>query len=348
MPITYTHRWDADNAVDYYWVYNSDLNNSHSTLASLTGSGVPYELDAWTGRIAPIVNYTTITSNDTTAQRQRFNVWFDLKSNQSTIVAFAPEGFFADIPVPPVHVIESDVEFFNVSADGSAIIARTIRKDTPSQQSPTISLSNGTNVTLESSSSSTALPASFDLGPWNLTVQDWLPNPDPWNNYSSVFSYHYFILDELIPWYNISGLQNVSGVGTYEAEFAWPPSSSTNTSTAAADGAYLDLSGPLLNTLRIYINDQWTGPVDVTNPIVDIGPFLLTSLSASNSSTNNESAKKQTVRIETPSTLRNRLIQVNVTQSWEQAKYSKTYGGQPYGLVNPVRVVPYREVRIGV
>lgn len=307
-PVLCVHRWDAENSVGYYWVYNSDIYAPHATEASLSGEGVPYLLDAWTGKISPILNYT--------AAGDRFNLWFDLKSNQSTIVAFAPNGFFADITVPNVHVTETEAEYLVYSAIDNALTARTATNSTHS-----VSLSDGRNYTFDSAAS---LPASSELGPWNLTVQDWQPGPDSTTNYTSMFTYHHVILDRLIPWYNISGLQNTSGIGIYITQFSWLPSNATA-------GAFLDL-GPVLNTVRLWVNEQWTGPIDVTDAVVDVGPYLVQGL-------NN-------LKIETASTLRNRLLQVNVTQSWEQSQYAVSYGGQPYGLVAPVRLIPYRELVI--
>lgn len=307
-PILYVHRWDADNSVDYYWVYNSDLYQSHATEASLKGNGIPFALNPWTGVVTPILNYTS--------SGELFNIWFDLKSNQSTIVAFAPKAFFPDVTVPDVHVINSNVEYLNISSDGSDLIGKTTQN-----LSHVIALSDGRFFTSESS---THLPSSFELGPWNLTVQDWQPGPDPWTNYSSTFAYHQLVLQELIPWYNMTGLENTSGIGTYETQFTWAP----NNATA---GAFLDL-GPVLNTVRAWVNNQWTGPIDVTDAVIDIGSYLVNG-------TNH-------IKIETSSTLRNRLLQVNVTQSWEEAEYSAAYGGQPYGLTAPVTVIPYRATRI--
>lgn len=307
-PILYTHRLDKDHLIDYYWVYNSDLNNSHATEASLRGSGVPYTLNAWTGVISPIVNYTTVG--------ERFNLWFDLKSNQSTIVALAPSGFFPNVTIPPAHVVNSTVESLDISSDGTYLIAKSAQ-NTPQK----IALSNNRTSTLIFD---TPLPSQSALGPWDLTVQDWQPGPDPWTNYSSIFTYHNLTLEELIPWYNITGLESTSGIGIYTTNFTWS-SESVNT------GAWLDL-GPVFNTVKLFVNNQWTGPIDVTDAVVDIGGYL-------KNGTNH-------IKIETASTLRNRLLQVNVTQSWEQAKYATTYGGQPYGLSAPVTLIPYREYRV--
>lgn len=309
-PILYTHRLDKENLVDYYWVYNSDLNKSHATKASLRGSGVPYTLNAWTGVINPIVNYTRIG--------ERFNLWFDLKSNQSSIVAFAPVGFFSHVTIPAAHVVNSTVEYLDISSEGNYLVAKSAQ--IISQE---ITLSDGRSFTFDLD---TPLPSQTTLGPWNLVVQDWLPGPDPWTNYSSIFTYHHLSLDELIPWYNITGLEHTSGIGTYTTNFTW---------TAESDntGAWLDL-GPVFNTVKLFVNDEWTGPIDVTDAVIDIGGYL-------KNGTNH-------IDIETSSTLRNRLIQVNLTQSWEQAKYATTYGGQPYGLSAPVTLIPYRKHRIAL
>lgn len=309
-PILFTHRLDKENLVDYYWVYNSDLNNSHATEASLRGSGVPYTLNAWTGVINPIVNYTTTG--------ERFNLWFDLKSNQSTIVAFAPVGFFSNVTIPAAHVVNSTVENLDISSDGTYLVAKSAQNT-----SQKITLSDSRSLTFNVD---TPLPSPITLGPWHLTIQDWLPGPDPWTNYSSIFSYHHVSLDEPIAWYNITGLEHTSGIGTYTANFTW-------TANSVNTGAWLDL-GPVFNTVKLFVNKQWTGPIDVTDAVVDIGAYL-------RNGTNR-------IKIETASTLRNRLLQVNVTQSWEQAKYATTYGGQPYGLSAPVTLIPYREYRIAL
>lgn len=309
-PILYVHRLDTLNSVHYYWVYNSDIYASHATQASLTGDGIPYLLDAWTGKVTAILNYTT--SGD------RKNLWFDLKSNQSTIVAFAPYGFFEDVTVPSVHVTRTEADDLVLSPDGHTLTARSA-----TNTSHSVTLSDDRNYTFDPASS---LPPSSELGPWNLTIQDWQPGPDPKTNYSSVITYHHLILDKLIPWYNISGLQDTSGIGTYTTKFTWLPRNTTA-------GAVLNL-GPVLNTIRLWVNERWTGPVDVTDAEVDIGEYLVRGVNS--------------VKIETSSTLRNRLLQVNISQSWEQSQYAASYGGQPYGLVAPVTLIPYRELAISL
>lgn len=309
-PILYIHRVDVENHVDYYWAYNSDIYQDHATIASMKGTGIPYTLDAWTGIIAPILNYTT--SGD------RFNIWIELRSNQSTILAFAPKGFFPNTQTPDIHVVKTNAEYLSYSASSQSIIARS-----SSHGQKAITMSNGNAFTLHGFEEQ-IIP--LELGLWNLTIQDWLPNPDRFNNYTSIFQYHNLTLDRLIPWYNISGLYSTSGLGTYTTQFTWNPTKDIN-------GALIDL-GPVFNTIRLWVNGHWTGPIDITDATADITPFLING--------------QNDVKIEVSSTLRNRLLQVNVTQSWEQSQYASSYGGQPYGLSAPVKLIPFTEIEISI
>lgn len=314
-PILYVHRVDEKNSADFFWAYNSDIYNHHATEAafSVSSGRLPYRLNAWTGQVTPIVNYTF--------GEGRLRTWIDLRSNASTIITFAEPGYFADVEVPSSHVIATDCEEFLYSPAASAIIARSTIG-----ASHAVELSDNRTVFLDISEAALTLRT---LGPWQLAIQDWLPNSDPFGNYTSVFVYHNYTLDELVPWYNISSaLANTSGVGTYTSQFSWPFANNT-----AAAGAYIDL-GYVFMTARLYINNRWVGPIDVYSPLVDVGPFLVSG--------SNE------VRIEVSTTLRNRLLQGNVTQSWEQANYSAEYGPQAYGLTTPVVVKPYGQVEIPV
>jgi hypothetical protein len=62
--------------------------------------------------------------NYTVSKDNRFNIWMDLKSNQSTIIAFAPEGFFGQILVPPVHVVKTNVPDLRFSSSKKTVTAR--------------------------------------------------------------------------------------------------------------------------------------------------------------------------------------------------------------------------------
>lgn len=263
--------------MDYFWAYNSDIYTDHATEVSIKSHGTPYNLDSWTGQITPILNYTS--------DGNRFKLWVELRSNQTTILAFAPRDFFQDVIVPEVHVVPTDFQYLNFSAPENEIVARDI-VDSDHQ----ITLSNGSVIELKSPGS---LQASTVLKQWNLNVQDWQSGPAPKLNYTSVYTHHQYNLTELIPWPDITGPANTSGIGIYTTQFTWSPNGSTA-------GAYLDL-GPVFMTMRLWINSKWAGPIDVQDAIVDISPYLARGVND--------------VKVEVSTTLRNRLLAVNVAQS---------------------------------
>jgi hypothetical protein len=205
-PIIYVHRWDKPNDVDYFWAYNSDIYTDHTTEVSIKAHGIPYNLDSWTGQITPILNYTS--------GGNRYKLWVQLRSNQTTILAFAPRGFFHDVIIPEVHVVSTDFQHLNFSVLENKIIARdTI--DTDHQ----ITLSNGSVTSVFELKSTGSLQALTVLQQWGLIVQDRQPGPSPKQNYTSLYTYHQYNLTELIPWPNITGLVNTSGIGTYTTQF---------------------------------------------------------------------------------------------------------------------------------
>jgi hypothetical protein len=212
-----------------------------------------------------------------------------------------------------VHVVKTNVPDLRFSPSTKTITARGY----PGNTDYSIQLSNGHQYSLNAKTSAGShLSGPTVLGPWNLTVEDWQPGPGPKKNYTSVFTYHSIILNStLIPWYNISGLENTSGIGVYTTNFSWPPSLPQNNNASATSdiaGSYLSLHRPIFHTARIHINGQQTSPLDVDDPVTDISPFLTNGMNA--------------VRIDVSSTLRNRLLVFNNTQSWEQSQYSGSYG----------------------
>lgn len=123
---------------------------------------------------------------------------------------------------------------------------------------------------------------------------------------------HTLDLDGLAPWHDLPGLEDVSGVGTYAA-------------TVELDGpAYLEL-GEVTDTCRVRVNGRALDPVDLLHPVVDLGPHVKRG--------------RNTIEVEVATPLGNRLRQSDPS----------VYGSlprQPYGLLGPVRLVPYGEARI--
>ncbi|WP_433472734.1 glycosyl hydrolase [Spirillospora sp. CA-142024] len=121
---------------------------------------------------------------------------------------------------------------------------------------------------------------------------------------------HDLKLDALTAWPDIPELADVSGIGTYTTTVNW----------AGDGGAVLDL-GEVFDTCRVTVNGHRL-PVSVIVPAVDVGPYLRRGAN--------------TIEVGVATTLNNRL----------RVSDPAVYGGaarQKYGLIGPVRLVPYGE-----
>lgn len=248
----YTYwREDANMSTTYVFVYNdgwdSELGQGSST-GSITfeTTGVPYQYDAWTGTVNPILAYQQSESTTTIST--------SLAGNQTTIIAFHHNETLETSS----HAIALPPEVFSASSDKNAM---TIKAGNASQP---VLFSNGTAVTLP-------VPAApVQLTNWALIVEAWNPPADLEADQTkpslSNFTYN---ITSLRPWNAISDeLRNVSGRGFYSTSFDWPPTNGT------ADGGMLHL-GAIVNTARAWVNGHQVPPLDPTNATADVGAFLV-------------------------------------------------------------------------
>ncbi|MEU8122318.1 glycosyl hydrolase [Spirillospora sp. NPDC049024] len=80
-----------DGPTNYYYLYNQ-TNTANAQNITLTGDGVPYRLDTWTGEITPIREYTSGRGTVTVPVR--------LAANDATVIAVTPrhDGTFTGRP----------------------------------------------------------------------------------------------------------------------------------------------------------------------------------------------------------------------------------------------------------
>lgn len=321
----YTYwRSDPTTNTDYIFVYNDAMHTPQGQGSSegsieFQSTKIPYEYNAWTGEKKPILTYTA--TNTSTI------IPFRLAGNQSTIVAFEPasEGN-ATAPVQGSNITEG-VLGYDVK-DGKTIIKLG------SAASPTTS--SGGSKTLA------ATPAApFTLSSWNLMVEHWDPPKDLYNYTYGALKYNTtHNLPSLVPWSDISGLQNVSGRGYYSTTFNWPPTANSS-SNATADGAFIDF-GFVYHTLRAYVNGHQLPPLDVTQARTDMKGYLMEGLN--------------TVEAVVATPLGNVLRPI-----WGQLMSSGEGPGSPdagpqngfvpppqgkYGLQAEVVIIPYTEVEV--
>ncbi|GAA2073735.1 glycosyl hydrolase [Actinomadura alba] len=162
-----------------------------------------------------------------------------------------------------------------------------------------------------------ALPEALTLASWRLEVEDWRPGGSPTE---TVTQTQQVALDSLKPWSDIPGLEDVSGVGVYRTtvhlDAGW----------TRRHGAYLHL-GEVTDTCRVRVNGRALPAVDQLNPVLDIGAQLRSGAN--------------TIEVEVATTLNNRL----------RVSDPGVYGNatrQRYGLLGPVRLVPYEEVTVRI
>ncbi|MGI5282367.1 glycosyl hydrolase [Nonomuraea polychroma] len=142
--------------------------------------------------------------------------------------------------------------------------------------------------------------------PEPVVLSSWRLEVEDWRPEGTIA--HRLDLDRLTPWSVIPELADVSGIGRY------------TTDVHVEGGAYLDL-GEVTDTCRVLVDGRRLDPVNQLNPVVDLG----------------RGARTLQVDVATP--LGNRL----------RVADPAVYGGlarQPYGLVGPVRLVPYGEARV--
>ena len=159
-----------------------------------------------------------------------------------------------------------------------------------------------------------AVPDPVALTRWDLTLEDWQPGASA--TQTTVTERH-ASLDPLVPWTSVPGLEDVSGIGRYattvDLDSSW-----------RGTGAYLEL-GTVFDTFRVFVNGDRVPPSSVLTPRVDLGTRLVVG--------------RNRLEIEVPSTLFNRL----------RVATPSVFGSSPrqsYGLVGPLRLVPYREADV--
>ncbi|WP_435741958.1 glycosyl hydrolase [Nocardioides sp. SYSU DS0663] len=238
--------------VTYDFVYNrtGKVVNEKLTLA---GTGTPYRLNTWTGRIEPIGEYTTKAGATTVEVR--------VAPYDKVVIALAKKSARLG-PRPALHATSS-------SAEVAGATKRTLVLRATSNGRYTTRLSNGSKRTTKVR----GLAASQDLDTWTLTAQTWTPGA---NQYTTVKTDQPGVTvtageDGKLPsWREILAPVNLatsSGVGTYAATVTLPKS------WKSKDGAYLDL-GDVIDTVSVTVNGKGVVVNQSDRGRIDLGKAL--------------------------------------------------------------------------
>jgi hypothetical protein len=321
-------RFDAASNTNYYFLYNqgaeqisgaggrmfdspascrsaqnnpcAGTGNPIDQLVTLEGAGAPYLLDAWSGKITPIAQYTTDGTHVTLRVK--------LGRDASAILALTANP--SHFGVTPARVYVTSTTADSAVQVGDRVVVRATKAGSYEAR-----LSDRSSVAAKIE----AVPAPIDLtnAAWHLDAEDWQPaKPYGTTGLEGTETRKVPVsvnLAALKPWPDIPELANASGVGVYSATFNLP--STWN----ASHGATLSL-GQVVDSFSLTINDR-NVPIDQHQATADVGPYLKAG------------ANKIVVRVAT--TLNNRLSALN-----EQVKARgviKAYGLTGPVILTPYR-----------
>lgn len=320
--------WRSDGPVSYLFLYNRGPSAIFNVSVEASDDVAPNQLDAWTGTQEAVAIYSRSAG--------RLHLQVSLRQSQTTILTFgaaagAPRDHILSHSQNVVGARYGSDDKISVVVDDAAAGSVTL-SDGSSKPIPALAQANNNTTT--------TLPA-IEVGPWNLTLQSWVPGSDVSKSESVKQTLDLGPQGVLVPWSEMPAMQNVSGVGIYTATFERPGGPSQQLPGSGEDAVTVIEFGPVLNTLRAWINGRQLPAVDVFGGApVDISQYLVAPGGGPNS-----------IRVEVASTLFNAVkarvdfvktngVGPNMPQFYTAAPW------QPHGLVGPVRVRTLRKVTL--
>lgn len=237
------HNVDGNN--DYYYLYNPSSQPITQTI-TFDAEGTPYELNAWDGSIQPVALYQQKSGQTT--------ITVTVPAYGTCLYAFTSDQL-TEYPIPSVHAVQSDCEV-DYNEDGELV---AVLED---NETHTVVLSDGTVKTVTGKGQHQ--PVSINS--WTLSVESWHPGDDPSNNaIIAKTMLEPVSMETLIPWRDIQGMENVSGIGRY---------STTVTMETVADHVVFDLGKVANSSFRIAVNGMDLPPANQFDTKVDLAPYL--------------------------------------------------------------------------
>jgi hypothetical protein len=236
---------------NYYFVYNR-VDTPVDEELRLTGTGIPYRLDATTGRIAPIAAYTREGSTVTLRVR--------LEADDAALYTLSARAL--DGAPQPRLALASLSGGDTVYSGRNIVVRSTVNGEVRGR------LSTGKSFVARIAG---ALPEQ-PLNTWSLTVDGWSRGPnvtDPLHTSYGPLTVSADAQGMLPPWTAIAALRTVSGIGTYTTTVTLPDDWAPK-----GQGAYLSL-GKATDMARLWINGQSAGalnPNDMSR--IDVSRFL--------------------------------------------------------------------------
>ncbi|UPK96040.1 hypothetical protein LCI18_006975 [Fusarium solani-melongenae] len=305
--------WRATDTVDMVYLYNRGPKETFHLSFEVSKDKLPYRLNAWTGEQEPMFVYQR-TKGDNAI---RLSV--SLSESQTTILAFHPAQ-----AKPRLHVVSHSDNIVAVRQQDRGDIAVLISDEKASS----LTLSNEKEIKILALQGNLKVP-TVKIQDWNLTIESWVPSSSSSTSRSSIEILPLGLQKELVPWSKMDVARNASGVGIYTSSFTIPK---TNFETAA-----MIHFGPILGTLRAWVNGQLLPSADISDAGLDISQYVRSG--------------KNSIEVRTSGTLFNAVkARVDWVKNGGQgpvapALYTEQ-DWQHYGLVGPVTVNVLRRVMV--
>ncbi|KAM0204159.1 hypothetical protein ACHAQI_009984 [Fusarium lateritium] len=306
--------WRSDKNSDYLLLFNQHSPATFEITAEVQPGAVPYRLNAWTGQQVAMASFKRFSG--------RITFQVSLKQGQTAIIAFISGKSKTSIISQSKNVI--DASYDSDGKDGFTVVLRDTK-------AASLTLSNGQTkqIPMMSSSEKNKL-LNIDIGNWNLTLESWVPSLDETKSASVKKLMKLGTQKVLKPWSEISGAQNISGVGTYTATFQVPRVPSKDSLTVLQ-------FGHVLNTIRAWINGKQLPAIDIYDAQVDVSDHLVLG--------------SNTIRVEVASTLFNAVkarvgyVKANGIGPAAPILYTSA-DWQKHGLIGPVSIKSFRRVSL--
>ena len=224
-----------------------------TTQIAADGTFVPYVIDPWSGKAAPLGLY----------RHENGKTYFPLTLDYGSIALYALKSCGGDAPL---HAVGSDAALV-LGGDAGPVFRFTASGEHAA------ALSDGREITLAAD-----VPEARNLTGWHAEISTWAPagtvslrietlNGKTVTEKAADTEVTTVSLDleTLVPWDQIPEVgPRAVGTAEYTASFDWD---------GTADGAYLDF-GPLTESLTVTVNGRPADDVSMTRAVIDIGPLL--------------------------------------------------------------------------
>lgn len=250
---TWYATWRESSDTAHALIY-ADLVGSEG-IVTIADTRTPFFLNPWTGEQSPVLVYEQNSSSTV--------IPLTLAGNQTVIISFASATNSSVSLAYHVTSIPSNVIGVTLSPNQS--IALHVAAAVTDAQA---TLSNKASCAVSGSS----VPAAFELSEWDLDAERWEAPPNVSDATQPTVKFNMSLhLPQLSSWADIPALANSSGIGYYTSTFAWPRS--TTYGDLSEFGAYISFDN-VLHALRVQINGNRLPPLDLTNAVADISPYL--------------------------------------------------------------------------